>query len=273
MNKVYSVYKITCKINNKVYIGQTYQTLHKRFTKHMSKPKEGIDTKFYRAIRKYGKDNFYIELIEEVETQEELDIREYYWINYYNSVEEGYNSKNSIGKCGGDTLSNHPNREEISNKISKSKLGDKNPMRINGGLKGEKNGMYGKTLTEEHKAKMSLKLKGQKKSDETKLRMSKAWKGVPKSEEHKENALKSMLGDEYYKEIVLIDKDKNIVNRFKNKSDFYKNMPLIYNVGRSFLENWIKNMGMYTNPKKLKRMEILEGKELMYYDEYCILNV
>lgn len=138
------VYKITCKINNKIYVGQTCETLQKRFKRHMGYQKYESDTKFYRAVRKYGEENFYIEPLEFVNTQEELDEREIYWINKLNSVEEGYNTKNTKGKCGGDTLSNHPNKKAISEKLRQSKLGDKNPMRKLGGNKGEKNGMYGK---------------------------------------------------------------------------------------------------------------------------------
>ena len=43
-----------------------------------------------KAIRKYGKENFTIELIEEVET-DKLDEREVYWISFYNSYNDGYN--------------------------------------------------------------------------------------------------------------------------------------------------------------------------------------
>ena len=106
--------------------------------------KDTVDTKFYRAVRKYGKDNFFIEKIDEASCQDELDDKEVYWINYYDAVKNGYNSKASKGKCGGDTLSNHPNKKAISEKIRASKIGDKNPMRVSGGLKGERNGMFGK---------------------------------------------------------------------------------------------------------------------------------
>ena len=106
--------------------------------------KDTVDTKFYRAVRKYGRNNFFIETIDSATNQDELDDKEIYWINYYNAIEDGYNSKATKGKCGGDTLSNHPNKEIIREKIRQSKLGDKNPMRIYGGLKGERNGMYGK---------------------------------------------------------------------------------------------------------------------------------
>lgn len=152
------VYKITCKINNKVYVGQTCETLKQRFSRHMGYQKDEHDTKFYRAVRKYGIDNFYIEQIDTANTQEELDEKELYWINKLDSVKIGYNSKAYKGKCGGDTLSNHPNKHIISEKIRQSKLGDKNPMRINGGLKGERNGMFGKRGKEHHNSKKCVSI-------------------------------------------------------------------------------------------------------------------
>ena len=45
----------------------------------------------YKAFNKYGLENFTFEEIEEVENSE-LDIREKYWINYYDSYNNGYNS-------------------------------------------------------------------------------------------------------------------------------------------------------------------------------------
>lgn len=116
----------------------------KRFARHMGYQKDEHDTKFYRAIRKYGKENFKIEAIDYADTQQELDEKEIYYIKLYDSVKNGYNSKDSIGKCGGDTLSEHQNLDEIKEKIRQSKLGDKNPMKIYGGLHGPRNGMYGK---------------------------------------------------------------------------------------------------------------------------------
>lgn len=56
MKRSFKIYKITCKINNKVYIGQTIETLTQRFNRHMGYQKEEHDTKFYRAVRKYGKE-------------------------------------------------------------------------------------------------------------------------------------------------------------------------------------------------------------------------
>ena len=82
----------------------------------MGYQKDEHDTKFYRAVRKYGTENFYIEEIDRATTQEELDEKELYWINKLDAVNNGYNTKSVKGKCGGDTLSNHPNKKAISEK-------------------------------------------------------------------------------------------------------------------------------------------------------------
>lgn len=120
------VYKIVNKINGKIYVGQTTETLKQRFSRHMGYQKEEKDTKFYRAVRKYGVSNFYIELIEEVDTLEELNKREEYWIRELNTVEEGYNSYYGGFSSGGNTLSNHPRIEEIRKVISNKQKGGNN---------------------------------------------------------------------------------------------------------------------------------------------------
>jgi len=84
------IYIIKNDINDKVYIGQTVQQLKRRFQKHLSDSKR-LNLHFYRAIRKYGAEHFYIELLEECENNI-LDEREIYWINYYDSYNNGYNS-------------------------------------------------------------------------------------------------------------------------------------------------------------------------------------
>ena len=86
-----SIYIIKNTINDKVYIGQTTQTINIRFTNHKMASRTGEDTKFYRAIQKYGEQNFYPELLEQVKV-EDLNERERYWIKYYDSYHNGYNS-------------------------------------------------------------------------------------------------------------------------------------------------------------------------------------
>lgn len=85
------IYKITNKINDKVYIGKTIKTIEKRYSEHLYDSKNK-DTYLHRAMRKHGKENFYIETIEEV-SNEELNDRERYWISFYKSnySKNGYN--------------------------------------------------------------------------------------------------------------------------------------------------------------------------------------
>lgn len=87
------IYKITNTLNNKVYIGQTIKTVDKRFQQHKNNSNKDYFSQIalYKAFKKYGIENFICEEIEEV-PNELLDEREKYWIEYYNSYFEGYNS-------------------------------------------------------------------------------------------------------------------------------------------------------------------------------------
>lgn len=87
------VYKATSKTTNQVYIGITTNTLEYRMAQHKRAANEGKEYHFYNAIRKYGFDDFIFEIIEDnIDSIEELNKREQYWIAYYNSYEDGYNS-------------------------------------------------------------------------------------------------------------------------------------------------------------------------------------
>ena len=125
------IYKITNIQNNKVYIGQTIRPVQDRFNRHLNDALHNvIDTHFSRAIRKYGKDNFSWEIIDTANTQEELTIKERYWIQYYNSAKEGYNETDAISKSGGNTYQSKTEKEMevIKEKIRQTKIGIKNPM-------------------------------------------------------------------------------------------------------------------------------------------------
>ena len=125
------IYKITNIQNNKIYIGQTIRPIEQRFHRHINDALNNIlDTHFARAIRKYGKDSFIIETIDTAQTQDELNQKERYWIQYYNSVQEGYNETDAISKCGGNTYQSKTEEEmeTIKEKIRQTKIGAKNPM-------------------------------------------------------------------------------------------------------------------------------------------------
>lgn len=87
------IYKITNTINGKSYIGQTIQNVKERFYQHCATKcsKAVSNMAIHRAIKKYGKSNFTVEVIEEIDSAN-LNDRERYWIKYYNSYNNGYNS-------------------------------------------------------------------------------------------------------------------------------------------------------------------------------------
>ena len=85
------IYKINFS-NGKVYIGQTNDFTARR-NQHLSDARKGEDYKIYRAIRKYNttKDDF--EIIEsDLDSQDLANEREIYWIAFYDSYHNGYNS-------------------------------------------------------------------------------------------------------------------------------------------------------------------------------------
>lgn len=81
------IYKTTNLINGKIYIGQ------KKSDKFLGQSYLGSGKVIRREIRVHGKDNFKVELLEEIDCIEEMDEREIYWIAFYNSTnkEIGYN--------------------------------------------------------------------------------------------------------------------------------------------------------------------------------------
>lgn len=124
------IYKISNTVNDKVYIGQTIRPIEERFHRHINDAMNNIlDTHFARAIRLYGPDKFYIELLDTANTQEELTQKEHDYIQLFNSVEDGYNETDAMSKCGGNTYKSKTEEEmnAIKEKIRQTKLGGKNP--------------------------------------------------------------------------------------------------------------------------------------------------
>lgn len=111
------IYMHKNKLNNKMYIGCTYQNPPELRFKYPSNYKHC--RLFYEAIQEYGWDNFEHTIIEEgLYTLEYAYEREDYWINYYDTrnPEKGYNvnaggykdvSPNMLPKAI-EWMSNHP---------------------------------------------------------------------------------------------------------------------------------------------------------------------
>lgn len=119
------IYKITNNQNNKVYIGQTTRTLKERIHNYKNEVKWHPNSRpIIRAMVKYGFDCFKFEILKDnIQSKEELDILERYYIKKYQSLvsEQGYNVE-----LGGNSVGKHS--EETKKKISQSQLGEKNHM-------------------------------------------------------------------------------------------------------------------------------------------------
>lgn len=239
------IYKITNKINGKIYVGKSSKNDPTYF---------GSGLLINKALVKYGKENFVKEILEVCNTREELNEKEIFWISYYDStnLHTGYNL--TYGGDGGDTISLNPNRRDIIKRISESNTG--------------------KILTECHKGNISKSKigksnggEGRKLSNETIQKISEAKKNKPLSESHKENlriaqrkrtssgALGTKRTSEqlkarqlkYEKEgspkgfkIIVIDKDNNI-KEFKSAREAARN----YNCSvHKILNNKMKNFNI-----------------------------
>lgn len=175
MKSNYCIYKHTSP-NGKVYIGQTCKKPNERWSNGYGYKKQQF---FYRAIKKYGWDNFKHEILFEGLSKEEADKKEIELINKYNSTNSDFGYNISLG--GGGTLG-VKHSDETKQKISNAKIGQKR--------------------SEESKIKQSQTMKGHIHSDETRIKignanskriwtdesrqkLSKHFKGKHITEEHK----------------------------------------------------------------------------------------
>ena len=86
------IYLITNNINNKKYIGQTIQPLKNRIQQHLSKSRDkSTNTPLHNSIRKYGWCNCSVVIIDYAYSEDELNDKEIYYIEKYNTINEGYN--------------------------------------------------------------------------------------------------------------------------------------------------------------------------------------
>lgn len=147
------IYKVTNKITGRIYIGQTIRPLAERWKYHQWQTSCRY---LHNSILKYGAENFTVEQIDVACSKAELDQKEKYWIEYYNSiVPNGYNLQSGGKHCEFS--------KETRLKISKSLTGikrseiTKRKMSENHwDSSGEKNPNFGKERSESTKAKIML---------------------------------------------------------------------------------------------------------------------
>ncbi len=154
------IYEFVNKINGKIYVGQAKDfksrlRCHKYHTKSNKK-----NSPFYAALRKYGWDNFIINIIEECDV-EILNEREEYWIEEKNCLYPyGYN----LMKGGNQYEMSDETKKKISESRKGIKFSDKH-------IENLKKSHMGNKLSEETKKKISEINKGKIHSEDTRLKL------------------------------------------------------------------------------------------------------
>jgi group I intron endonuclease len=183
------IYKATNKINGKSYIGQTTKTLEERIKGHLRSNKKLY---FHQALREFSNENFEWIILEECNNIEELNIKEIYYIKFYDTCgDNGYNSTtgghyfkmtDEIRKKLSDSHKGYIPSEETRRKLSiasgKRKQTDESKRKVS-------ESKLGKKRSEETKKKISESLKGNIVSEETRKKLSEAGKGRKHTEESK----------------------------------------------------------------------------------------
>lgn len=94
MNKIYLVWNI---FTAQFYVGSTTKEIKGRILDHFQKSAKKVDNKFHKAIENYGSQAFDYLWIDFTDTTDELAQKEIYYIEAYNSVQNGYNSDRGGG--------------------------------------------------------------------------------------------------------------------------------------------------------------------------------
>lgn len=179
-NIMYAIYKIS--FMNIVYIGMTSQKrLNRRWYEHKWQANNNGKYYLYRAMRKYGIDGFIFEHIACCKTIDDALFLEKLLIIQYDSF--GVNGFNLTE--GGD---------------SPSWITDKEIMKYNS--KEHSSRMKDKWGNAEFREKMSISLKGIKRSTEAREAQSKRMKGIPLSKQCMDASLKANIGSKRSEETI-----------------------------------------------------------------------
>lgn len=184
MKKIIGVYKISNTLcpEGKYYIGYSCN-INRRWGIHKSTLRGGkhCNIRMQRAYEKYGSECFDYEILQECENEEEAKNVELSYLEDLTIRDKLYNLH--YNSSGGDLMTYHPNKEQIIERMKNTQKEQiskmtKEERQERWGQNGEKNGMYGRTHTDEVKRLCSEMHKGntyclgKKASQETKDKLS-----------------------------------------------------------------------------------------------------
>ena len=183
------IYKQTCLVNQKSYIGKTYRDAETRRREHLT----GKGSKALKeAIEEFGEDNFTFEILYDGIIPELLDMYEKEAIAKHNTLSpNGYNQ--TTGGEGGSSPSEET-RRKLSEAHKGKPLSEEHRRKISEGNKG-------RTPSEETRRKISRSNKGKTHSAKTRRKLSEAHTGRTLSEEHRRKISRSNKGKTHSDEV------------------------------------------------------------------------
>ena len=176
------IYCVICLPNEKWYFGQTIRSVNERFAQHILSAQRGSDHKFHRAIRKYGEENFLVEEVMWVEAdnkkklRKKLDFLEIHFIQKFDTYRNGYNSTYG-GEGALGTIRSKETRKRLSLIHKGKKLSEEHRRKLSLALKGNRNSL-GRKPSEETRKKLSISASFRRHTSETKKKMLSS-KGIP----------------------------------------------------------------------------------------------
>lgn len=181
------IYVITNTTNGKKYVGMTDAPLNVRWRRHQTAARNGKNTYFCNAIRKYGPDVFVLEILCTCEVKDEAVRLEKEYIQIFDShnPNKGYNLTD-----GGEGVWGWRHSKEAKLKMSKAKKGKPSPYwkgrirseetrrkmslaKRRSEISGVNNSFFGKKHSEETRHKIGEARKGKTMSLETRLKIAK----------------------------------------------------------------------------------------------------
>jgi group I intron endonuclease len=169
---MYQVYLVINQISEKVYVGLTGMTIKERFYYHEYGAFHGSDQYFHNAIRKLGGLRlFSIHVLNVVETLEEAEYREKFWIKYFKANDRKFGYNLTSGGIGLRDPSKEV-RQKLSRASSSRRMSEETKAHLSKLFSGEGNPNYGKKHTDGARRKIREAGLGRTHTDESKKKMS-----------------------------------------------------------------------------------------------------
>lgn len=177
------IYLIQNSITGAGYVGQTITSVAKRFSQHKIDARSEKDFHLYRAMRKYGVENFTVTAIASCEDGDFLNELERHYIKFFGTFSSdghGYNAT-----LGGDGQTGRACSEATRHKLRIANLGKRYSEETRAKLSAMRRGMKWGPRSLEARMRMSEAAKGRKHTPEQTAKISAALKGRARSEETK----------------------------------------------------------------------------------------